>query len=67
MVKTLDFNTHNLHIKLMARIRLLKICGDSTYQQLEIIYKECLSLGLFPLVWKRETLSQFIKGMTNSS
>ena len=51
----------------MARIRLLKICGDSTGQQLEIIYKECLSLGLFPLVWKRETLSQFIKGMTNSS
>ena len=43
MVKTLDFNTHNLLIKLMVSIRLLKIYGNSTFKQLEIIYKECIS------------------------
>ena len=32
-------------------IRMLKICCNSICKPLEIIYKECLSLSLFPLEW----------------
>ena len=34
-------------------IRMLKICGSSIYEPLELIFKEALSTGLFPLNWKK--------------
>lgn len=38
-------------------IRMLKICGNATGKPLEIIYKEYLNLGLFPLQWKKEHIA----------
>ena len=32
---------------------MLKICGSTIYGPLEIIFKEALSTGLFPLEWKK--------------
>ena len=32
---------------------MLKICGSSVYGPLELIFKEALSSGLFPLNWKK--------------
>ena len=34
-------------------IRMLEISDNSICKSLEIIYKECLDLGLFPLEWKK--------------
>lgn len=42
-------------------IRMLKICGNATGKPLEIIYKEYLNFGLFPLQWKKEHIAQVNK------
>ena len=34
-------------------ILTFKLCGNSICKPLEIIYKECFSLNLFPLAWKK--------------
>ena len=37
----------------MISIRMLKLCGDSICQTLEIIFKACLRNGRFPLEGKK--------------
>ena len=40
---------------------MLKICGNSICKSLEVIYKECLSLGLFPLELKKGNIAPIHK------
>ena len=45
-------------------IRMLKICGDSTYKPLELIFSRALLTGVFQSEWKKrnfETLFLFTK------
>ena len=51
IIQVLDPN--KTHGKGKISIRILKICGNSICKLLEIFYKECLSLGFFPLEWKK--------------
>ena len=46
---------------------MLKTCGNSIGKPLQIVNKERVSFGGFFWSIKRETLFQFIKGMTNST
>ena len=32
---------------------MLKICGDSLYRPLELIFNDCLANGIFPSDWKK--------------
>ena len=34
-------------------IRMVKVCGPSIYQPLEIIFNQCLETGIFPFEWKK--------------
>ena len=34
-------------------IRMLKLCGDSLCRPLELIFKDCLTNGIFPSDWKK--------------
>ena len=51
IIRGLDPN--KAHGKDKISIRMRKICGNSICKPLEIIYKEYLNLGLFPLEWKK--------------
>ena len=44
---------------------MLKICRDSIYALLEMIFKEALLTGVFLSEWKKEMLFQFPKNATN--
>ena len=48
-------------------ICMLKICGDSIYRPLELIFRACLVHGVFPQNWIRSNLLfLFIKNTRNS-
>ena len=47
--KRLDNVTFSIQTTFTVSTLMLKICGNSICKPLEIIYKECLSLSLFPL------------------
>ena len=47
------FDPSKAHCQDNISIPMLKICGNSICKTLEIIYKECLSLSLLPLEWKK--------------
>ncbi len=34
-------------------IRMIQMCGDSIIAPLSIIFKNCISKGVFPFVWKK--------------
>ena len=34
-------------------ICMIKLCGDSIYRQLEMIFKSSLNQGIFPAEWKK--------------
>ena len=51
IISNLDPNKANDHDKIC--IRMLKICGDSFYRPLNIIFKTCLRTGKFPLERKK--------------
>ena len=53
-VKKLDPNKAHGHN--MISIRMLKLCGDSTWKPLEIIFKNFLKKGIFPDEWKKPML-----------
>ena len=36
----------------MISILIIKLCGDSIYKPLEMIFKSCLNQGIFPGEWK---------------
>ena len=37
----------------MISICMIKLCGDSIYKPLEMIFKSCLNQRIFPAVWKK--------------
>ena len=37
-----------MHGNDMISIRMLKLCGDSIWELLEIIFKNCVEEGIFP-------------------
>ena len=37
----------------MMSIRMLKICGDSNYKPLGLIFRACLEHRVFPQNWKK--------------
>ena len=41
----------------MISIRMLKLCGDSIWQPLEIIFKNCLKEDIFPNEWKKANVT----------
>ena len=51
IIKKLDPNKAHGHD--MISIRMLKLCGDSIWKPLEIIFKNCLQEGIFPNEWKK--------------
>ena len=40
---------------------MLKLCGDSICQPLEIIFKPCQRNGIFPLEWKKANVAPIHK------
>ena len=54
IIQGLDLNeAHGLD---KASIYMLNICSNSICKPIEIIYRECLSLSLFPLESKKENI-----------
>ena len=37
----------------MINVRMIKLCGDSIYKPLEMIFKSCLNQGVFPAEWRK--------------
>ena len=46
-------------------IRMLKICSFFTYKPLEMIFKECSEIGVFPSEWKKANIVPFTRKETN--
>ena len=46
-------NTNKAHGHDKISIRMLKLCGDSLCTPLELIFKDCLTNGIFPSDWKK--------------
>ena len=44
----------------MISIHMLKLCGDSVWKPLEIIFKNCLQEGLLPHEWKKANAQKLI-------
>ena len=51
IIQNLDSNKAHGHDNIS--IRMLKICGDSIYEPLEIIFRQALLTGAFPSEWKK--------------
>ena len=51
VIKNLDPNKS--HGQDMLSIRMLKLCGQSIYKSLNLIFKSCLEPGQFPPDWKK--------------
>ena len=51
IIQNLDSNKAHGHDNIS--IRMLKICGDSIYEPLEIIFRQALLTGVFPSEWKK--------------
>ena len=65
IIKKLDPNKALRHD--MISIRMLKICGNSIWKPLEIIFKNCLKEGTFPNEWKKNNVVAIHKKMINKS
>ena len=65
IIKKLDPNKAHGHD--MISIRMLKLCGDSIWKPLEIIFKNCLKEGIFPNEWKKNNVVPIHKKMINKS
>ena len=46
-------NPSKAHGHNMISIPMLKLCGESIWKPLEIIFKNCLKEGIFPNEWKK--------------
>ena len=53
IIKKLDSNKAHGHELISILKRMLKLCGDSIWKPLEIIFKNCLKEGVFPNEWKK--------------
>ena len=53
IINNLDSNKAHVHDEIS--IRMLKICGDSIFRPLNIIFRTCLRTGI-PLEWKKANI-----------
>ena len=51
IINKLDPNKAHGHD--MISIRMIKLCGDSAYKPLEMIFKSCLNQEIIPAEWKK--------------
>ena len=51
IIQKLDPNKSHGHD--MISIRMLKICGNSIYKPLQLIFRSCIENGKFPSEWKK--------------
>ena len=51
IIKKLDLS--KAHRRGMISTRMLKLCGNSTWRPLQIIFKKCLKEGILPDEWKK--------------
>ena len=54
MIQNLNLNKAHGHDKIS--IRILKLCDDSLCRPLELIFKDCLTNGIFPSDWKKGSI-----------
>ena len=47
----------------MISIRMIKLCGNSIFKLLEVIFKSCLNQGVFPAEWKKANVVPVPKRM----
>ena len=59
IIKNLDPN--KLHGHDMLSIHILKLCGESIYKPLNLIFKSCLKTGQFPSEWKKANVVPVFK------
>ena len=59
IIKNLDPNKSHGHD--MLSIRMLKLCGESIYKPLNLIFKSCLKTGQFPSEWKKANVAPVFK------
>ena len=61
-----NVNPNKAHGFNMISIRMLKICGDSIWKPLELIFKSCIESGKFPIEWKKANAVPVYKKIINS-
>ena len=63
---TRNLNPNKAHGFGMISFRMLKICGDSIFKPLELIFNSCLENGEFPIEWKKANVTTVHKKIANS-
>ena len=63
VIQNLDSNKAYGHDNIS--IPVLKICGDSVYKPLEIIFRQALLIGDFPSEWKKGNIVPVHKKVTS--
>ena len=61
-----NFDPNKSHGHDVLSIRMLKLCGESVYKSLNLIFKSYLETGSFPSDWKKANVVQFLKRVTSS-
>ena len=59
MIKNLEANKSHGHDTLS--ICMVKLCGESIYKPLNLIFKSCLETGQFPSDWKKANVVPVFK------
>ena len=59
MIKNLEANKSHGHD--MLGIRMVKLCGESIYKPLNLIFKPCLETGQFLSDWKKANVAPVFK------
>ena len=63
IIQNLDSNKAHGHDKIS--IWMLKLCGDSLYRSLELIFKDCLINGILLFDWKKGNIAPVHKNNDN--
>ena len=54
IIRSLDINKTHGHDDIS--VRMVKICDDSIKKPLSIIYKNCITTGIYPNAWKKSNI-----------
>ena len=57
-----NFDPNKAHGHDMISIRMLKICGNSIYKPLQLIFRSCIVIGKSPSEWKSVNVPAYKKG-----
>ena len=61
-----NLNPNKAHCLDMLSIQMIKLCGNSIFKPLSIIFNDCVNECKFPHEWKKLTLYLYIRKETNS-